>query len=180
MIRNFLFFAILTVTYTTAALGQTAEKVEPAQPMTLQRVEQIVQALDPDAQFNGWQFQMHIEGVPVLIITDIGSDRMRALVPIRDASSMTKEELERVMQANFDTALDARYAIAQERLWAVFIHPFSRLEKNQFISAIGQTVNAARTYGSFYSGGAMSFSGGDSGPLHRELIENLLKKGEEI
>ncbi len=31
------------------------------------------------------------------------------------------------MQANFDTALDARYAIAKGALWSTFIHPLSDL-----------------------------------------------------
>jgi hypothetical protein len=85
-----------------------------------------------------------------------------------------------MMQANFDSALDARYAVAQGRLWAVFIHPLSPLERDQFISGIGQTVNVAQTYGSLYTGGAMQFGGGDSVPLQRQLIDRLLEKGEEI
>jgi len=102
------------------------------------------------------------------------------MVPIRSASDMTNEEITRVMQANFDTALDARYAIAQGRLWGVFIHPLSPLEKDQFISGVGQVVNLAKTYGSLYTGGAMSFGGGDSAPLQRQLIDRLLERGQEI
>ena len=81
------------------------------------------------------------------------------------------------MQANFDAALDARYAIARGQLWAVFIHPLSPLKRDQLISGIGQTVNIALTYGSTYSGGATSFGGGDSGSL---LLEDLLKRGQEL
>ncbi|MEM6408971.1 MAG: hypothetical protein AAF700_11195 [Pseudomonadota bacterium] len=157
-------------------LAQDAD--EP--PMTVQRMGDIVSALDPESQTNGFQFQLTIEDVPVLIITDAAADRMRAMVPIRAADDMSAKEVLRVMQANFDTALDARYAIAQGRLWGVFIHPLSPLEKDQFISGLGQAVNLAKTYGSLYTGGAMSFGGGDSIPLQRQLIDNLLKRGEEI
>ncbi|MEM7524503.1 MAG: hypothetical protein AAF360_12240, partial [Pseudomonadota bacterium] len=86
----------------------------------------------------------------------------------------------RLMQANFDTALDARYAVAQGRLWSVYIHPLSALGKDEFISGLGQTVNLARTYGSLYTGGALTFGGGDSNDIHRALIDDLLKKGEAI
>ena len=86
----------------------------------------------------------------------------------------------RLMQANFDSALDARYAVAQGRLWGVFIHPLSPLEKDQLLSAFVQTINIARTYGQTYSGGATVFGGGDSNGLYQELLEELLKKGEEI
>ncbi len=162
-----------TPTPPTAAPTQEA-------PMTVQRLGDIVAALDPDSQSNGTRFQLTIEDVPMLIITDPVADRMRAMVPIRAMENMTGDELLRVMQANFDTALDARYAVAQGRLWGVFIHPLSPLQKDQLISGLGQAVNLAKTYGSLYTGGAMSFGGGDSVPLQRQLIDRLLEQGEEI
>ncbi|MEL6914036.1 MAG: hypothetical protein AAFP13_06010 [Pseudomonadota bacterium] len=146
-------------------------------PMTPGRVAQIAEALDPDVTLRGNGLELTIADVPVLIIMDPTADRMRAMVPIRDAAGMSSEELSRVMQANFDTALDARYAIAQGRLWAVFIHPLSPLERDQLISGLGQTVNIALTYGATYSGGAMSFGGGDSGAL---LLQELLERGQEL
>lgn len=163
----------------TSAHAQS-ETPEAEAPMTLERLAQIIQSLDAQATVRGTSFQMVIEDVPVLIITDPVADRMRAMVPIRSADDMTPEEVMRVLQANFDSALDARYAVAQGRLWAVFIHPLSPLEKDQFISSVGQTINIARTYGSLYTGGAMQFGGGDSNGLQRDLIDKLLKRGEEI
>jgi hypothetical protein len=85
-----------------------------------------------------------------------------------------------MMQANFDTALDARYAIAQGRIWGVFIHPLAELEREQLISGIAQTVNLARTYGTLYSGGAIVFGGGDSSGLYQDLFEELLERGQDI
>ena len=105
---------------------------------------------------------------------------MRAMIPIRSADGLTEDELLRMMQANFDSALDARYAVANRRLWAVFIHPFAALERDQFISGIAQTVNVAKSYGTLYSGGAAQFGGGDSGGLQRDLIERLLDRGQDI
>ena len=118
--------------------------------------------------------------VSLFQLADVASDRMRVMAPIRSAEGLEEEDLRRMMQANFDTALDARYAIAQGRLWAVFIHPFRALEKNQLISGIGQTVNLALTYGNLYTGGALAYRGGDSPAIHRQLIDDLLKKGEPI
>ena len=106
---------------------------------------------------------------------------MRVVVGIAPADELEPDLLFRLMQANFDTALDARYAIAQDVLWATFIHPLSPLTNEQFLSGIGQTVNLARTFGSTFSSGALSFGGGDSRDLlERQLIEELLKKGRDI
>lgn len=155
-----------------------AEESEPA--MTLKRLDDIIRSLDVNYETNGTAFQMTVQDVPVLIITDKNNDRMRVMVPIRATKEMTADEVLRVMQANFDTALDARYAIAQGKLWGTFIHPLASLEKDEFISGLGQTVNIAKTYGTLFSGGALSFGGGDSVPLQRQLIDDLLKKGKEI
>lgn len=179
MIRLLTFAAVLlAAAHAFAQESQDTPAVEPA--MTLERLGEIIAVLDPDAEASGNAFRLTISDVPVTIITDPGSDRMRALVPIRSVEGMPADEILRVMQANFDTALDARYAIAQGRLWAVFIHPLAALERDQFISGMGQTVNLALTYGSLYTGGALSFGGGDSVPLQRQLIDDLLDKGQDI
>lgn len=102
------------------------------------------------------------------------------MVPIRSAEDLDAGELLRLMQANFDTALDARYAVARGRLWGVFIHPLKPLERAQFLSALAQTVTVARTYGTAYSGGAAVFGGGDSSEIYRELLEELLERGQEL
>jgi len=167
---------LLLVLLPLAAIAQT--DAEP--PMSPARLSEILLAVDPEARVAGNQVQLTIRDVTVVVIFDPAADRMRAVVPIRSADAMSAEELMRVMQANFDTALDARYAVANGRLWSTFIHPLSPLERDQFLSALGQTVNLALSYGTLYSGGGLSFGGGDSGALHRELIEELLKKGEEI
>ncbi|GAB5435597.1 hypothetical protein [Falsiruegeria mediterranea] len=182
MIRLVLLLSMLSLgTMTAAQDAEEAPKASEAeQPMTYERLGKIIFVLDPDAQPRGPGFELSVAGVPIIVVTDPVADRMRAMVPIRRADELTSEDMQRMMQANFDTALDARYAIANGTLWAAFIHPLSPLEKDQFISGLAQTVNIAKTYGTLYSGGAAQYGGGDSGNLQRALIEELLKKGEEI
>ena len=151
---------------------------EPA--MTLDRLDAIIRALDPEAQGDGAVWQFTVDGVQVLVVTDERADRMRALTPVARSEDITDAQLTRMMQANFDTALDARYAIARDVLWSAYIHPLSPLQKDQLISGIGQVVNLAQSYGTLYSSGALQYGGGDSGALQRALIEELLKRGEEI
>lgn len=171
--KRFLFAMMLLLPFEVAA-----QDAEP--DMTIPRMAEIVRALDAEAQFTPNGFQLTIDDVPVLIVTDPIANRMRAMVPIRLADGMTAEELERILQANFDTALDARYALANGRLWGVFIHPLRELKRDQFISGLAQTVNIANTYGTLYTGGAVQFGTGDSGALQRQLLEDLLEKGQDI
>lgn len=152
----------------------------PEPDMTLQRMADILTAVDPDASIRGNTLEITIDDVPVLIVADPRADRMRAMVPIRSSEGLEPDELRRLMQANFDSALDARYAVARGRLWGVFIHPLSPLQKNQLLSGLAQTVNVAKTYGTVYSGGANVFGGGDSNGLYQKLFDELKEKGEEI
>ena len=146
--------------------------------MDNQRLGELIQRLDESAQGQPGFWTFIIEGREVSVITDEKADRMRIIVPIAPADKLSNERLVRMMQANFDSALDARYSIAKGILWAAYIHPLSDLGDREFLSGIGQSVNLALTYGQSYSSGAITFGGGDSQTLRRrELIDELLRKG---
>ncbi|MCV6584523.1 MAG: hypothetical protein OIF47_03220 [Marinibacterium sp.] len=176
MFRLALVFALLMAPLTVAAQSQDT----PEPTMTYERLGRIIFALDPEAQPDGVAFRMQVRDVPVLVVTDTEADRVRAMVHVRSAADLSAQDLMRMMQANFDSTLDARYAVAGGQLWAVFIHPLGPLEKDQFISGLAQAVNTASSYGTLYSSGVGQYGGGDSEDLQRELFEELLKKGEEI
>ncbi|MEM8824578.1 MAG: hypothetical protein AAGF30_13290 [Pseudomonadota bacterium] len=148
--------------------------------MTLDRMETILTALDPATERAGAAFRLTVEDVPLVVITDPFADRMRAMVPIRSVEGLTEADLLRMMQANFDSALDARYAVAEGRLWAVFIHPLSPLRDDQLISGVGQVVNTALSYGTLYSSGAGQFGRGDSRGEQQKLLERLQERGQDI
>ncbi|MFK7762114.1 MAG: hypothetical protein AB8B62_02535 [Roseobacter sp.] len=171
-------FLIWWVLFGASAWAQEAVEAEP--PMTMPRLAEIILAIDPEAQQRGPTLEFTINDIPVILIADPRADRMRAMVPIRSAEGLEIEELTRLMQANFDSALDARYAIAQGRLWGVFIHPLSPLEREQLISGLAQTVNVALSYGQSYSGGASVFGGGDSNGIYQGLLDELNRRGEEL
>ena len=149
-------------------------------PMTVERLSEIVLDIDPDAALTPNGLELTLEDIPVLIVLAPGADRMRAMVSIASAEDVTPEEMLRMMQANFDTALDARYAVAQGRVWGVFIHPLAALEREQLLSGLAQTVNLARSYGSLYTGGANVFGRGDSSEIYQNLFEDLVARGQDI
>lgn len=171
------------VSFATLSLAQENNAPEPTPqveaPMTLQRLADIILVIDADARIQGAAMEFTVQDIPVIVIADPRADRMRAMVPIRSAEDLKQEDLLRMMQANFDSALDARYAVARGRLWGVFIHPLSPLNQDQFLSAVAQTVNVARTYGQTYSGGAQVFGGGDSNGIYQDLLDDL-RKGQKL
>lgn len=174
--RIFLILALLGLSPSTSI----AQDRPVEGPMTMERMVSILTTLDPAAAPVPAGIGMTIDDIPVLVVADPAANRMRAMVPVASASGLTAGDLMRVLQANFDSALDARYAVANGRLWSIFIHPLRELERAQLVSGLVQTVVLARTYGATYSSGATIFGRGDSAGLHRELLRELLERGEDL
>ena len=151
--------------------------------MTIDRMDALIGAIGDEVErlegHNVWRFS--VEDVVLTVIADPSQDRMRVVSAIAPADAVPEDLMLRLMQANFDSALDARYAVARGNLWAAFIHPLSPLTDEQFISGVGQTANLVNSFGGSYSSGGVTFGGGDSQALIlRGLIDRLLKRGEDI
>lgn len=144
------------------------------------RLRTIVRRIDPAAKFTETGAEFNVNTVPVLMVYDINADRMRLMAPVEDADKLGAEQLTRLMQANFDSALDARYALARGVLWSTFLHSLSDLGDEEFAKGLGQMVNLVATYGSSYSSGLFVFGGGDSQEEQRQLIDELEEKAKEI
>lgn len=152
--------------------------------MNNEQLAAIIQRIDPEYTGRPGLWQLRIESIgdkTITVITDTNADRMRIVIPIRKADDLNQEEMYRILQANYDSALDARYAIGQGILWSTFIHPLSSLNDKDFLSGMGQTINIVTTYGKTYSSGMFTFGGGDSNELlEKQLLEELQKKGQAI
>lgn len=180
---------ILSVLMAGAGQGAFAQEVAPQPPapetpapqvasgMTLGAMAAILRAIDPEVQAQGARFALMISGTQVLVIADPGADRMRAMTRIGPADALDTALMQRLLQANFDAVLDARYAVANGQIWAAFIHPLSPLEPRQLVSGLAQMVNAAQSFGTAFSGGGVQFGGGDSNALQQELADRLRDKG---
>jgi len=159
-------FAMLLLSSTQAA--------EPA--MNNERLEALIHRIDESTEGKPGFWRITVAGRALMVITDEKADRMRIISPIGKAENLDPKLMFRMLQANFDTALDSRYSIAKGVLWSLYLHPLSSLGDKQFLTGIGQVVNLAVSFGSTYSSGGLSFGGGDS----NKLIQDLLNKGLAI
>ena len=159
--RQFPIAALVAVLlWSATAMAQNGD----AGPMTVDRLDRLISALDGvdgeiESRDGAWRFSYR--GTQVFIFTDVSADRMRIMVPVTGADTLREDLLFRLLQANFDTAMDARYAIAQDTLWSLFLHELSPLTDDLFHSGFLQTVTLAATFGTDYSSGAWRFGGGD-------------------
>ena len=105
--------------------------------------------------FGHWKFD--INGVGMICMTDEYHNRMRIISPITLVNKVNHQTILSCMEANFHTALDAKYAISDGAVWAAFIHPLKELTEAQAINAISQVHSCAKTFGTTYSSGDLIF-----------------------
>jgi len=153
----------------------SSQSAEAPQKMTGDNLAALIQKFDEDAKVNKNMVSFKVKERDVVLVYDPKADRMRLLSPIAPRTIATEDVLARMMQANYDAVLDARYALANDIVWSVFIHPLSSLTQKDFLSAVAQIVTAAETFGTSYTSGAIIFGGGDTNSIHKDLLKSLEK-----
>ena len=104
-----------------------------------------------------WKFQ--IGERLVFVVTDESHNRMRIMTPVVESDSIADAELQVLLAANFDRALDARYCLNDNVLWSAFIRPLRELGETQLLDALSQVVTLAKNYGTTYTSTDLIFGG---------------------
>lgn len=89
--------------------------------------------------------------VPIFVLTDESANRIRIFTPVLEEKELKIGQMKAMLEANFHTALDAKYSLFEGFVISVFTHPLKELNKNQLINAMEQVVNLSNTFGSSYS-----------------------------
>lgn len=97
-------------------------------------------------------------GTKMALLSDENHDRMRIISSITTYSNLAPKIKDSLMHSNFHLALDARYAVSEDVLYAAFIHPLSTLNKEDFQSALKQVYNLVINFGKTYSSGQLEFT----------------------
>lgn len=154
-------------------------EVSPEITAILEQMDDVIKALDSKATRTGNSWQFTLEERVMLVVTDATAARMRIITPIALIAELPEGAMQRLMQANFDTALDARYAIAQDLVWGAFLHPLDTLTQRDFAAGILQTHSIGETFGTTFSSGAISYGGGDSNAIYEQQLKELLEELEK-
>ena len=125
--------------------------------MDLEELQGLLSEVAQDVEGDDGAWQFDLDDVRVACLTDARFDRMRLIAPVVEIDELTDEQRDECLQANFHTALDARYATSDGVLYAAFIHPLGSLTAEDLRSALTQVVNLVHTFGSSYSGGTLVF-----------------------
>ena len=125
--------------------------------------------------------------VPVFVFSDDDHDRMRIMAPVGVVEELDKDLLHILLQANYDRALDARYAMRGNELWSVVVHPLATLATDDLPSMFDQVVALVKNTGGTFASTDLVFrsfpgedvmletDGGDDG----EEAENVGDEDDE-
>lgn len=106
------------------------------------------------------RWEMTYQGIPLLLLTDETHDRMRIIAPIAEVKDISDIQLKEALVANFHSALDVKYAISNNIMWSIFVHPLGPLTEEQLYDAIEQVYFGAITFGTTYTSTPLIFGGG--------------------
>ncbi len=126
------------------------------------RLEQLAELLERTVEDfrqspTHWQFAHH--DIPMACLIDQNFDRMRFIAPVTEVGELDDATKDAILEANFHTALDARYASSNGLLFAAFIHPLSSLDEPLARSALDQVASLVHTFGTHYTSGTLEFIG---------------------
>lgn len=140
-------------------LVQMAVSQNAFDDMTNEKIQKILyrEAQDVEGQLGAWQFNYRQH--QTMILTDESANRMRIMTPVIEEKDLEEGQLKLMLEANFDRALDAKYALFDGLVWAVFTHPLAELEVEQFKDAMNQVITLSETFGSTYNSTGFVFGG---------------------
>lgn len=136
--------------------------VDPvAGPMSNAKIRIVLEKVGKIHQGEPGYWQVIYRNRLLLVVTDEAADRMRIVTPVIESEKLEAEDMRMLLEANFESALDARYALYRQYLWSVFIHPLRSLREESLIDAMNQVTRLADTFGSSFSSTDLFFGSPD-------------------
>lgn len=130
-----------------------------SQEMNVTILDEIFTTMSDTIQGEPGRWQFVINDVMFVCYTDTNHNRMRIISPIIESNKLDEDQKTLMLLANFHTALDVKYAISDDVLWSVFIHPLKELTTTQVKDAVSQVYYANVTFGSSYTSTNLIFPG---------------------
>ena len=130
-----------------------------AQDMTIKQMGKILKKETKITEGKGGIWTVEYAQHLVMIVTDTKANRMRIFSPIVAREDVSDMALEKMLEANFHSALDAKYSIWEGVVISVYTHPLKELSDAQFTDALGQVVRLSQTFGTSFSSTEFIFGG---------------------
>ncbi len=127
--------------------------------MTTAKLLAQLRRMFPELQVEPGYWTAQVDELEVYVVADEHEDRLRILVPVARADRFDADLLWVLLLANFQLALDARYAVQDGLVWCVFVHRLSWLTEVEVENALCNVLSLARNTGSSFSSSDLVLDG---------------------
>lgn len=121
------------------------------EPMSIGKMDSIFRAEAEEIDGEGGTWQLFYGNRIVFILSDEVHNRMRIFTPIGAEEDLEAGQQKAMLEANFHSALDAKYCLYNGFIVSVYTHPLKELTTNQLKEALAQVVILANNFGESYS-----------------------------
>lgn len=125
--------------------------------MTTAAISKLIDSYLGDVEGKNGFWRGTREDVTVYVFTDDEHDRMRIMAPVGELREPDARVLQLLLNANYDRALDAHYAMRGLELWTVSVHPLATLAPDDFASYLQQVVALVKNTGGSYASSDLVF-----------------------
>lgn len=146
--------------------------------MTLGTLGQLLDRLLEEKEGSEGFWHGQRDGVTVYVVADEEHDRMRIMSPIGEMRKADAGFLAILLQANFDRALDAKYALRKREVWSVFMHPMSTLVPDDLGTFIDQVARLVKNTGTTYASSDLVFGVDDETEARLDMDYEVDLDGE--
>lgn len=145
-----------------------------AEPMNQYSMEKIVKEMAIESKGEKGVVEFNFNNIRMYLISDVKHNRMRILAPVEEYKNLSAEHRTAVLNSNFHLSLDARYAVSNDILYSVYVHPLAQLNDEQVRSAVKQVANLALSFGNQYTSGVLNYGGNkkSNSTNHKENQKN--------
>ena len=146
--------------YTIKNLMQEYSSRNSESVMTQEKIDNIVEMSESTEVIErekGYILFKYL-GTKMELYSDEDYNRMRIIAPITEYSSLAPKIKDSLMDSNFHLALDARYGVSDDILFAAFLHPLSSLNTQDLQSALNQVYNLSASFGKTYRSAQLEFT----------------------
>ncbi len=164
----------LCLLVSVVAAQQVEDVPVAAQPTDYAALDRFIREYTDEVEGGNGRWAFEVVGIPVMVLADQVADRMRIMTPVASVADFEDDEFHKLLLANYDRALDARYAINDGILWSAFIHPMGSLSHEQFDDGLQQVVRLSENFGTTYASSDMQFAPGGPVPEQEPQPEDAM------
>lgn len=149
-----------------------------AQKMNNKAMWKIFKNVADKVEGEAGAWEVHYKERVMLVLTDEENNRMRIFTPIADEEDVGIHEFKIMLEANFHSALDAKYSLYNGFIISVYTHPLKELSESQLVDALAQVAVLANNFGTTYSSTDLIF-GKETDEERKRVNESPSKKKEK-